>query len=300
MILAKEAGLHVLAITWQPLLRQELGQMSLDAVRELGFDHIDISFDRHRHRQFVRAALAEAGNPTIPIHFAIRAAPLNLALRLGIANCFFTEDVSKRTGRNLSMGNEFIKKDGGVSNSTYAYWRASLGWGLEHDFWFQVPDTETSQGRVEVTFLDEFEEIYDPSKRAIVTRGLWAGQGRRAGEPPGNDQPVQPWWTSNDLDDPLVALTYWFKWVKFAHHPLQDWISFDIRAGNITRAEGVRMFREHAYPLWNNPLFSDIATELGISIQDIRNISAKFTNSELWPSLAKGSPDTNPKSTFEF
>ncbi|MBM3571380.1 MAG: N-acetyl sugar amidotransferase, partial [Alphaproteobacteria bacterium] len=81
VIRCKEHGLKVLGVTWRTPARTEIGQRNLDAmIAQLGIDHIDYTIDPEVERRFMVAAFERKGATAIPMHMALFAIPIRLAV----------------------------------------------------------------------------------------------------------------------------------------------------------------------------------------------------------------------------
>src|SRR5205814_1484577 len=92
VVTALEHGLHVLAATWRPPGRTDLGQRNLDNLIELGVDHIDFSISPRVERAFTLRALERFGSTAIPMHLAIFNVPLTIAARYDVPLVMYCEN----------------------------------------------------------------------------------------------------------------------------------------------------------------------------------------------------------------
>ena len=79
-----EHGLRVLAVTWRPPARTDIGRANLENLVGLGVDHIDYSISRDVERRFSREAFLRCGSSAVPMHMAIFNIPLRVAAALSI------------------------------------------------------------------------------------------------------------------------------------------------------------------------------------------------------------------------
>ena len=80
VIKALELDLKPLCVTWKTPARNTLGQKNLDNLIGLGVDHIDFTINPHIEKIFTMEALKKAGSIAIPMHMALFAIPLRIAV----------------------------------------------------------------------------------------------------------------------------------------------------------------------------------------------------------------------------
>ena len=85
MIKALEFGLKPLCVTWRSPVRTDVGYDNLQNLISLGVDHIDFSINPAVEKKFALKSFFEVkGSSVIPMHMAIHAIPLKLALAFRI------------------------------------------------------------------------------------------------------------------------------------------------------------------------------------------------------------------------
>ena len=108
-----EHGLTPLAVTWRTPSRTELGARNLENLVGLGVDHIDYRINPRVERKLVYRCLAQYGSTAIPMHMALFAIPLNVALKFGIP---------------LVVWGENSAFEYGSAKEEHAGWRMSADW----------------------------------------------------------------------------------------------------------------------------------------------------------------------------
>ena len=79
-----EHGLTPLAVTWKTPARTALGQANLDNLVRLGVDHIDYQVNPKVEARFMLRAFERFGSTAVPMHLALFAIPLTMAVRYRI------------------------------------------------------------------------------------------------------------------------------------------------------------------------------------------------------------------------
>ncbi len=81
--------------------------------------------------------------------------------------------------------------------------------------------------------------------------------------------------------DTVGYLTHtWFKFIKFGHWALTDYLSLDIREGRISREEAVKIANEHEYKL-DPKMLKDFLDFIGITEKYFWQVVEKYVNRDL-------------------
>lgn len=81
--------------------------------------------------------------------------------------------------------------------------------------------------------------------------------------------------------DTIGYLTHtWFKFVKFGHWVLTDYLSLDIREGRITRDEAIKIAMEHEYKL-DPKMLKDFIDFIGITEEHFWEVVDEFANKDI-------------------
>jgi len=123
-----EQGLRVLAVTWKTPARTDIGRANLDNLIRLGVDHIDYQIHPEVERRFMRRAFERCGTTGLPMHMALFAIPLTLAVRFKIPLVVWGENsafeyggpAEERTGFALDAA--WLKRYGVTHGTTAADW----------------------------------------------------------------------------------------------------------------------------------------------------------------------------------
>src|SRR3990167_2164769 len=242
VIKVMELGLKPLCITWKTPARNSLGQKNLENLIRLGVDHIDFSINPKIEKLFTVETLKKAGSVAIPMHMALFAIPLNLAVYYKIPLVFFGENPAIEYGGtqkellNFRMTNEWIKKFG-VTNGTVIEDWVSDSLSLRDLSTYRWPtDEELERAGVMVQFLGWYLP-WDPVETYSIAKSY--------GFEPLSGQPKTGSYHFADIDaDFLIPIHHWLKWYKFGFTRLWDNLSLEIRAGRLTRENAIEIVRK--------------------------------------------------------
>jgi N-acetyl sugar amidotransferase len=240
VVTALERGLNPLCVTWRPPGRTAVGRANLDNLISLGVDHMDVSVSPPVEARFALAALRRLGDPAIPMHMALFALPLTLAVRLRIPLVLWGENSAGEYGSADGVGTghrldaAWLRRFGVTHGTTWHDW---VGDDLtEADLVpYRVPsDRDLEAAGVEAVFLGHFLP-WDPAAVVAVARA------HGFSSDPGG--PRTGWYDYADIDDDMISVHHWLKWHKFGFTRTSDNLSLEIRNGRMTREEAVAALR---------------------------------------------------------
>jgi N-acetyl sugar amidotransferase len=244
-VTALERGLTPLCVTWRPPGRTEIGRRNLDNLIGLGVDHVDVSISPAVEARFALAALRRLGDPAIPMHMALFALPLTLAVRLGIPLVLWGENSAAEygsadgTGTGHRLDAAWLRRFGVTHGTTWRDWVGEGGLRERDLVAYRAPgEAELEAAGVEAVFLGHFLP-WDPVRVAEVARAH--------GFSPDPGGPRTGWYDHTDIDDEMIAVHHWLKWHKFGFTRTSDNLSLEIRNGRMTRAQAVEALRARGY-----------------------------------------------------
>jgi N-acetyl sugar amidotransferase len=235
IIKAQEHGLSVLAITWRTPARTAIGQRNLDRMIErLGVDHIDYSISPDVERRFMKAAFEEKGMTGLPMHMALFAIPIRLAVRLRIPLILWGENPQLEYGGNelerlaTTLDAAWLAKHGCLDSTDADSWVGKEGLTERDLLSYRVPRNPDHD--VRSVFLGAFFKWNSfENTRVAEAHGFEYGAGDlKTGT-----------WDFADIDCDFISLHHFLKWYKFGITRAFDNLSVQIRQGMMTREDAV-------------------------------------------------------------
>lgn len=273
-----EHGLRVLAVTWRTPGRTRLGQANLDNVIRLGVDHIDYSINPEVERTFMLKALERTGSTGVPMHMAIYAIPLRLAVKLAIPLVIWGENPHAEYGRtdesehSNQLGPGWGKRHGILQDTSPEDW-VDGDLTLEDMAPYTTPTQEEfDRAGVQSFFLGDYME-WDPAESLRVARAH-GFQVRQEG-------PRVGLYNYADIDCDFISVHHHFKWLKFGFTRLFDNLALEIRNGRMTRDEAIETIRQHGDQTPHDDIDS-LCRFLRISRERFSEIEEQFRNHEVW------------------
>ena len=273
-----EFGLKVLAVTWRSPGRTTLGQQNLDNLIGLGVDHIDVSISPRVERRFTYKALAQTGSTAVPMHLALYATPLRLAVALDVPLVVWGESPYMEYGGDPGdselnkLSHAWLRRHGILQGTSAVDWIDDELSARDLAPYMLPPEAAFADREIESIFLGYYLP-WDPVETLAVAR-RHGFQARPAGAKVG-------YYDFADIDCDFISVHHWFKWLKFGFTRLFDNLALEIRNGRLSRAQAIDIIRATG----DQRPAADIdrlCRFLAISLEHFQEIEERFRNREIW------------------
>lgn len=277
VITALKAGLRPLCVTWRTPARNSLGQKNLDNLISLGVDHLDVTINPKVERRFTLMAFERFGSPVIPMHMAIHAIPMNVALEKNIPVILWGENSATEYGGTVSdkgveITRSWLAKYGVTFGTTAEDWVGDELSSQELAFYKWPSEEQLKASSIRAVFLGEFFN-WDPRYTAAVAKEYGFKEA---------DTALVGQFNFADVDDAfLMAIHHWMKWYKFGITRSWDNLSLDIKAGVISREEALQAIRDIGDETPYDAI-EQFCQYVDISIDRFFEIAEVFRNESLW------------------
>lgn len=273
-----EYGLRVLAVTWRTPGRTGVGQKNLDNLIRLGVDHIDYSISPRVERLFTYRALVKTGSTAVPMHTAIYAIPLRLAVQMNVPLVVWGESPSMEYGSTENnpdsdtLDGEWMRRHGILQGTSAGDWIDGELTGKDMTPYFLPPEEEFRAKKTRSVFLGYYFP-WDPeeSLRTAKANGFSVRE----------EGPRTGYYNYADIDCDFISVHHHFKWLKFGFTRLFDNLAVEIRNGRMARDKAVQMIRERGDQTPHGDI-RKLCGFLGISEAHFHEIEEKFRNREVW------------------
>ena len=278
VIKALNYGLNPLCVTWKTPSRNKLGEKNLKNLINLGVNHIDFSVNPIVERKFTLKAFQRFGSPVIPMHMALHAIPLQVAVNFEIPLIIWGENSAYEYGgkdeslKGVRLDHKWLKKYGVTNGTTYKDWIDEDLSEEELSPYKWPSDTDQLESDVSAIFLGYYLE-WDPLK----TFKLAEEYGFKA-----NSAPKTGYYNFADVDDEfLITIHHWVKWYKFGFTRLWDNLSLEIRNGRMNRSEAIEIIADRGdeTPLLEIEKFCKYVK---IDENKFFEIAENFRNKNIW------------------
>lgn len=277
-IVCLEYGLRILAVTWRTPGRTEIGQRNLDNLIRLGVDHIDYTIHPEVERRFTLKALRKTGSSAVPMHMALYAIPLKIALAMDIPMVVWGESPYMEYGgtdREIEIDRwdpDTLRRHGILQGTTAEDW-VDEELTLKDLEPYRLPSQEQFSGRRIMSIFLGYYLPWDPqeSKRVASAHGFQADdRGPRVGL-----------YDYADIDCDFISVHHHFKWFKFGFTRLWDNLAIEIRNGRLTREEAIRIIAERGDQTPHDDI-QRFCKYLGITADEFRRVEDRFRNPAIW------------------
>jgi N-acetyl sugar amidotransferase len=272
-----EHGLTPLAVTWHTPGRTPVGDRNLANLVAIGVDHIDYQVNPKVERRFMRAAFERLGDSGIPMHMALFAIPLTIAVRYRIPLVVWGENSAVEYGTTDGEGLGFTLDAAwlrrfGVTHGTM--WRDWVSDDLPaRDLVaYHTPDDEELQAAgSHAVFLGHFF-AWDPERTLAVAtaHGFQTDGAARTG-----------YYDYADIDDDFISVHHHLKWHKFGFTRTFDNLSLEIRNGRMTRDEAIALLRERGDETPHDDI-RRFCEFVGMSRAEFDAVCERFRNPAIW------------------
>lgn len=271
-------GLRVLAVSWRPPGRTELGRRNLENLIRMGVDHMDWSIDPDVERRFALRTFEERGSPAIPMHLAIHAVPLAVAVRFRIPLVVWGENSAfeyggpedAKTGFRLDAA--WLRRYGISGGTTARDWISADLTARDLAPYMGPTPEEAEAAGTQAVFLGWYFR-WDPAETYRVARAH--GFEARA------EGPLTGLYHFADIDDLYLPIHHWMKWYKFGFTRLFDNLSLEIRNGRMTREEAIGVIRARGEERPDSSIEAFCAWT-GIDRDRFFEIAERFRNPAVW------------------
>lgn len=269
--------LNPLCITVTPPLPFAVGQENLTNFTRSGFNLLAVTPDFNVLRRINKIGLNQFGIPMLGWQIAVQCYIPKLAAQMGISLILYGED------GEVEYGGTTISKDSfsySVEYSKNIYLAGTYFQILRNNFspkelaMFTYPTDEQLKA-VNVTLAHwSYFEPWDSNRNYEIAKQYCGLKQRHSGQQAGTFK------TTGQNDTCLYDLHTYLMFLKFGFGRATQDANIDIRAGKITREEGIKMVQEHDH--WQPDCYLDSYAEYyQMSPDEIKACYDKFANKQL-------------------
>ncbi len=269
-------GMTPLCVTHTPCDLTHVGLKNLNFLRDQGFDLIQISANRKAYRELVRIGFFKLGDCCWPEHIGIFTAPVRVAVNYRIPLLIWGENSQFEYGGPAAhKNNNFLDRNWLEQFQMSGHRLKDVvhdGVALSDLKSLLYPtDEEVKSVGVTGLFLGYFEK-WDSARNTDLCSSL--GWNRNP------DGPVEGAYNDcENLDCKWIGgLHDYMKFIKYGYGRATDQICIEIRAGRMTREEGVIALKASDEGVVPRKYMGDFLEYLDITEDEFLNNLDKFTN----------------------
>ncbi len=284
---AKKYGLNPLAVCFETTYVTELGQRNIDNISKMGIDLIHFKKNHEVYKKMVIESFIRVGDEMWPNHIGIFTIPVLVAVKFNIPLILWGENSQQEYGgpleasRSPVLNRRWLEEFGGLLGNRIQDMIGVRGiTAKELTPYFYPSDEDIERVGVRGLFLGHFF-FWDARKQLEIIL-------KETGFGIKEDGPIEGTYTNyENLDERLVGLHDYLKFVKYGFGRATDHACIDIRNNRLTREEGMGLVKQYdgKYPHYAVQSFVEYS---GMTIEEIDKVIDSFTNPVLFKQDGEG------------
>lgn len=288
-VIKKVYGLNPLLVTFAPTYPTELGRRNLqNCYTAFGVDHILFNKNPKVYKTMGLEAFRRVGDHEWPNHLGIFTVPIHVAVNYRIPLLIWGENSQLEYGgpatarQKPHLDRRWLEEFGGLL-------------GLR---------TDDLLGVNGITKADLLPYTYpsDARLKEVGVTGLFLGyffkwdqrsqveEMKKYGFSVKEDGPIEGTYTNyENLDDGLVSIHDYFKYIKFGFGRATDHACLDIRNHRLPRPKAVELVKQYDGKL-SYPVVEKFCAHFGITQKEFFEVVDRFTNKAIFRCDADGNP----------
>lgn len=270
-------GLNPLCVCFETTAVTELGQKNLDNLTKMGMDVIHFKKNNVVYKKMVVESFKRVGDEMWPNHIGIFTIPVMMAVKFNIPLIIWGENPQQEYGgpsletvKNRILNRKWLEEFGGLLGNRIQDMIGVDGiTEKELTPYFYPTDEDIERVGVTGIFLGHYF-FWDARKQLEIVK--------KHGFSIKEDGPTEGTYTNyENIDEKLVSLHDYLKYVKYGFGRASDHACIDIRNNRITREEGLKLVKQFdgKYPHYG---INEFIKYSGMSKEEVDEIIDSFTN----------------------
>ncbi len=280
-------GMNPLCVCFETTSVTEIGQRNLDNIAKMGMDVIHFKKNYSAYKSMVIEGFKRVGDEMWPNHIGIFTIPVMVAVKFNIPLIIWGENSQQEYGgpnlesvRSRTLNRQWLEEYGGLLGNRIQD-MVGVNGITKKDLtpYFYPSDEDIDRVGVTGIFLGHYF-FWDARKQLEIVK--------KHGFAVKQDGPIEGTYTNyENLDEKLVGLHDYLKFVKYGFGRATDHACIDIRNKRLTREEGLKLVKEYdgKYPHYAVGEFINYS---GMSKQEIDEVIDSFTNPILFAQDSSG------------
>jgi N-acetyl sugar amidotransferase len=271
--------MNPLCITFRTLARTPRGEENLQALRNMGVDHMDFSPNPVGVNKLTKKAFDEFGDSSLLDHLAIYSIIANLAVKLRLPLVVWGENPwmeyggSREDSESTTLNTDFLKRHNILKGRSVEDW-------VDDDL-----KIEEVQSMIYPSDQELDEIGYTPIYLGYYL--AWDAKhnveiAQKYGFKPREKGPIMGLYDYADLDCMNIVIHHYFKWLKFGFNRVTDNASNEIRKGRMTRDEAIELVRKHDGDKPPVEYIQAFCKQIGITEEYFWATAERFRNHDIW------------------
>ncbi|MES2567360.1 MAG: N-acetyl sugar amidotransferase [Bacteroidota bacterium] len=270
-------GLNPLCVCFETTAVTELGQRNLDNLTKMGMDVIHFKKNNAVYKKMVVESFKRVGDEMWPNHIGIFTIPVLIAVKFNIPLIIWGENPQQEYGgpsletvKNRVLNRKWLEEFGGLLGNRIQD-MIDVDGITEKELtpYFYPADEDIERVGVTGIFLGHYF-FWDARKQLEIVK--------KHGFAVKEDGVIEGTYTNyENLDEKLVGLHDYLKFVKYGFGRASDHACIDIRNKRITREEALKLVKQYdgKYPHYG---ITEFISYSGLSKKEVDGIIDSFTN----------------------
>lgn len=268
-----------LAITWKTPARTLQGQKNLEALKNIGVDHIDFTINPKIINKITRKSFFKFGDSSYIDHLCIYNLIPNLALKFDIPLVIWGENMFFEYGGNTTKSKQRIQSVDLVNNHDILKNSLSESW-ISKDISLKDISSFATPNKKNLKAFN-FEPIYlgyyfpwDIKENYKIAKKV----GFRARE----NGPIMGLYSESDVDCMNIVIHHYFKWLKFGFNRVTDHSSNEIRKKRLKRNVAIKLIKKYDGIKPPKEYIKNFCRQINITEKKFWETANKFRNQKIW------------------
>ncbi len=281
-------GLNPLCICFETTCATDLGQRNLDNLSKMGMDVIHFKKNYPVYQKMVVESFKRVGDEMWPNHIGIFTIPVMFAVKFNIPLIIWGENSQQEYGgpnlesvKSRVLNRKWLEEFGGLLGNRIQDMVGVQGiTKKELTPYFYPKDEDIERVGVTGVFLGQY--FFWDARRQLDVIQQYGFQVKEDGN-------IEGTYTNfENLDEKLVGLHDYLKYVKYGFGRATDHAGIDIRNGRLTRDEALSLVHEFdgKYPHY---AITEFIKYSGMSKEEIDKVIDSFTNPVIFKQHEDGS-----------
>ena len=269
-------NMNPLCVCFETTYATPLGEQNLKNLQDQGFDVIHFRKNSEAYKSMVIEGFKTVGDEMWPNHIGIFTIPVMIAVKFNIPLIVWGENSQQEYGgpnlksvQSRTLDRQWLEEFGGLLGYRISDMIGVNGITKKDltPYWYPS-DKEIKQVGVTGIFLGSYLK-WDARKQLEYVKE----NGFKV-----STSPLEGTYTNfENLDESLVSLHDYLKFVKYGFGRATDHVNIDIRNKRISREEGIKLLEmyEGKFPYYGVAKFQEYS---GMSFEEISKIINSFTN----------------------
>ena len=285
----KEFGMNPLVITITTDMLTSIGRKNIENIKNLGLDYIEYTPNQAVRKKINKIALKTVGDIIWTEHLSVVSSVTRLAVKMDIPLIVWGENPQNENGGPSDHSDVDERIEPKKLNKA---WHHEFGGttGL------RASDLIGVEGITEIDVMPyEFPSDEETDKAGTVGLFLgyylpWDGHENAIFAKRNGLTTYHKWVEGNivdyeNLDNSMMRIHDYFKFLKFGYDRASDWSSLAIRRERMTRKEGIKLTREIGgkFPTeYLGKKLEEILSYIDMSLDEFNKTCDKFTNKSIF------------------